>query len=199
MATPDDLAQLANVSPAGMAKMTVMGQFVWVNPAFERLTGYASSELCSLTWRDITPPHERATFGQMLSEVTSGQRQTFEMSKSYNRKNNGNVPVHVAVTQHKADGEAVPHLLMVATPSKPRRYASSEVLATADRARRGPISVLKENWRHIFAAVAFIASATAGWVVTVNTGLSEVQRNGDRISTVEATLLEILKRLPEEE
>jgi hypothetical protein len=59
--------------------------------------------------------------------------------------------------------------------------------------------LLKENWRHIFAAVAFIASATAGWVVTVNTGLSEVQRNGDRISTVEATLLEILKRLPEEE
>src|SRR4051812_48957420 len=51
------------------AQLSFDGRFLFVNAAFERLTGYTAAELLSMTLRDLTPESWRAAGEAVLARV----------------------------------------------------------------------------------------------------------------------------------
>ena len=60
--------------------------FVAVNKAYEKMTGYTSEELRSLTCLDFTHEDDRPAYHLLTEELQSGQRERFTTEKRYRRK-----------------------------------------------------------------------------------------------------------------
>lgn len=193
--TPEELSTVVNHTHLGVARVAVDGRFLYVNPAYESLTGYTSAELLALRWQDITPPSDRDVDEKMVEEIVLGKRTTYDMQKAYNRKFNGIVPVWLRVIGCYNDG-TLEHFIVTADPREARTQVTTSAdqksihVSTAGRVTWGI------HWKYLAAAGVAISGAVIAWLSQVQTTANIVQTNEQRIERVEDSLTEILRRIP---
>lgn len=74
------------------------GRYLRANPALARITGLTEEELCTRSWRDITPPEEIKHIQAGLAAMNTGKTAVFQMEKRYNRPDGSAIPVRLTVT-----------------------------------------------------------------------------------------------------
>lgn len=82
----------------GMAITTLKGQFMKVNPALCRMSGYTEEELLGMTFIEITHPDDIDKDLGELEKVMAGQKESFQMEKRYIRKSGDIVWVLLSVS-----------------------------------------------------------------------------------------------------
>lgn len=98
MEVPDEWWRAAcEVVDHPMACVSPKNQFVWVNQAFERLTGYSRSELRQRTWIDITLQEDVGGDLASVQAVIDGHDAHYSMSKRYKHKLGKEVPIQLTV------------------------------------------------------------------------------------------------------
>ncbi len=73
-------------SSVGVALTDAAGRFLSVNAAYEKMLGYTSDELRSLTWRDVTKPEDVAANELVFNELWQRKRERFQIEKRYSLK-----------------------------------------------------------------------------------------------------------------
>lgn len=85
------------------------GRILWVNPAFEALTGYSYYEIVDkdnpLTWKDITVEEDLLFDERMVEDLEKGVRTDYMMEKRYKHKNGPPVSVIIEVLRYPLAGE----------------------------------------------------------------------------------------------
>ncbi len=90
----DSAEQLLDRTAQPFASIDLEGRFVWINRAFEQLTGYSAAELARLKLEDITPAKWHGSGRSILKEIRStGISARYE--KEYRRKDGTIVTVEV--------------------------------------------------------------------------------------------------------
>lgn len=80
-----------------MACVATDNRFVWVNSAFERLTGYSRAELTQMDWMDITIQTDIGGDLASVKSVVSGEDDRYTISKRYRHKLGKDVPIVLSV------------------------------------------------------------------------------------------------------
>lgn len=80
-----------------MAAVDTSSRFIWVNQAFEILTGYSGAELRERTWMDITKASDIGSDLRAVHELLSGSRFDYRMEKNYIHKRGHYVPIILTV------------------------------------------------------------------------------------------------------
>ncbi len=82
-------------SSVGVALTDSTGRYLAVNVAYEKMLGYTSDELRSMTWREMTHPEDLAANELLINELLEGKRDRYELEKRCFRKNGGLIWVRV--------------------------------------------------------------------------------------------------------
>ncbi len=97
--------ELYQTLPDGLTGMTMNGDIIQSNPAFQTMVGYSQRELFRLTYEDITPAkwHEKEL--RILTEQVMVRGYSDPYEKEYTRKDGTIFPVElVAYLERQADG-----------------------------------------------------------------------------------------------
>jgi len=70
----------------GMAIVATDGHWLRVNSAVKDILGYTEEELLEMSFQDITHPDDLQTDVELVQELLSGKRRTFQMEKRYIHK-----------------------------------------------------------------------------------------------------------------
>lgn len=89
--------QACEVVSHPMACVSTDNRFVWVNSAFERLTGYSRSELRDLKWMDITVQGDVGGDLASVNDVITGVSDRYALSKRYRHKLGKDIPIVLSV------------------------------------------------------------------------------------------------------
>jgi two-component system cell cycle sensor histidine kinase/response regulator CckA len=73
-------------SASGMVLVSPEFNFLHVNNGFCRMLGYSETELLGKSFQEVTHPEDRRIGGELVSQVLSGQTETFQLEKRYLRK-----------------------------------------------------------------------------------------------------------------
>ncbi len=104
-ATCRDLLHLVlRESVTGYALVKEDGTFLWVNPAFCKITEFSLAELKRKKYQDITDPSDLEADVEMAHLVAKGDFETYEMNKSYITKTKKMQPVFLRVTALRTKG-----------------------------------------------------------------------------------------------
>lgn len=105
------------------------GKFLWVNSAYERLTGYTWSELNDLSWTELTESlSDRNKDVEMALELQSGQgRISYQFRKQYKHKTGTGPRVIIDVLRYPIQGDFVCFLVSVIPLDKGYEQALHEV------------------------------------------------------------------------
>jgi PAS domain S-box-containing protein len=129
------LAQLLDRADQPFAILDLQGRFLWVNPAFESLTGYSATELKQMSVDEITSETSRATTSQALRRMLrEGHSQGYE--KEYRRKDGQIVPVVVVADLFRDQTESVCGYFGFVTDISDRVEAENALRASEERFRR---------------------------------------------------------------
>jgi PAS domain S-box-containing protein len=71
--------------------------FVWVNPAFEQLVGYSTSELQNMTWMKITIDEDVGGDLASVQDVIEGRSEQYSIAKRYRHKFGKTIPIQLGV------------------------------------------------------------------------------------------------------
>lgn len=80
-----------------MACVATDNRFVWVNSAFERLTGYSRSELAQMMWMDITVQSDVGGDLASVKDVIDGIDHKYTIAKRYRHKLGKDIPIVLSV------------------------------------------------------------------------------------------------------
>ena len=110
-----DAALLTSVGTTtiGMAMTDVHGRFLWVNPAFSRITGYSSSELASVTFFDITHPDDLPRTRAEVDRALADAHVSFVIEKRYVTKSGGWVWTRNNMTLIRDDAGQPAHFVSI--------------------------------------------------------------------------------------
>lgn len=100
-------------SPMGMMLADLQGHLSAVNRAFRSMLGYTESELCQLTFLDITHEEDRQANLELIREIVEGKRQHFQIKERYCRKDGTSLWVAANVALVPGIGDATPFLFAV--------------------------------------------------------------------------------------
>ncbi|MBY0098414.1 PAS domain S-box protein [Mesobacillus maritimus] len=73
-------------SPIGMALVSLEGNWLKVNPALTKITGYTEKEFLSMTFQDITYPDDLEADISQVEQLVKGKKDFYEMEKRYLHK-----------------------------------------------------------------------------------------------------------------
>src|SRR5689334_18254863 len=73
-------------SPVGMAILNLQGKFLYTNAAFQRMVGYAESELADMVLAQLVHHDDSAAHHELFSQLVSGSRADFQSTRRYRRK-----------------------------------------------------------------------------------------------------------------
>ena len=112
------------------------GSLGYVNPAFERLTGYSREELQAIDWAvTLTPPEWREAESRQLEELNRTGRPV-RYAKEYVRKDGSRVPIELTVHLVKdAEGRPEQYYSLI-TDLTERRRADEELRKSEARYRQ---------------------------------------------------------------
>lgn len=89
----------------GIAIVAEDGTFIRANPAFCKIVEYSELELQEMAFADITTPGDAEADQEMARQVARGERDSYDMIKSYITKTNRLVWVHLRVVPFELDGK----------------------------------------------------------------------------------------------
>lgn len=95
-------------SAAGMALLTMDGQYFKVNQRFCEIVGYDEQELLTMTWRDLTVQEEIAKIEALDQQVEAGERADFKTERRLVCKDGRIIWTSLASAQLR-DKNGVPH------------------------------------------------------------------------------------------
>ena len=130
----------------GMAITGVEGNFMQVNEAYTRITGYTEQELFSLKYQDITHPDDLESKMTLVRSMLSGERPGFVTEKRYVRKEGTVVWVKNSLSLIK-DNEDQPANLVIITEDVTERRLAEEALQRLLREREDLLWSVQENNR----------------------------------------------------
>jgi len=97
------LSDVVEQSTQPFALLDLHGGFVRCNRAFERLTGFSSDELWTMTYQQLTPPPWHSLEAKKIAHIlTTGEAVRYE--KEYQRKDGRLVPVELVVDRYRNAG-----------------------------------------------------------------------------------------------
>ena len=89
----------------GMALVDPTGRLLRANPMFQRMIGYTDEELKHMSFAKITHPDDAVADLKRFGELTTGNRQSYQLLKRYLRKDGQVIWGHLTVSMIKgADG-----------------------------------------------------------------------------------------------
>src|SRR5690348_45038 len=93
-------------APIGMSISNLDGRLVSANLALQRMLGYSEAEMLQRTFMEITHSDDLQADLALFHEAMTGQRDRYEMTKRYIRKDGENVWVRLTVVVLRdADGK----------------------------------------------------------------------------------------------
>src|SRR6266481_8203184 len=113
------------------------GRFLAANAAYQRMLGYSSDELRTLTFMDITYEEDREANRRLAAELLEGKRQSFELIKR-NRRKDGTlmwVSIHVSLIPGTRSNA---RLFMSIVDDITERKRAEEALSRSERQFRAP-------------------------------------------------------------
>lgn len=189
------------------------GQIIDSNPAFEKMLGYSSNELRSMSFMDYTHPEDVQTNVELFEEAVWGKRDNYRMEKRYIRKDGSIVWVSLVSSIVKdADGKPMFLIAMMEDITEIKKLedirhekerleianrAKSEFLATMSHELRTPLNsiigfseLLKEG---IYGKLNGKQEQYVGNVVTSSKFLLNLINDILDLSKVEAGKIELVK------
>ena len=116
-------------TPAGIAIVTIDGEYVEVNPAWSAITGYSSEEMAGRDFSEITHRDDLTIDQDYVDEMVRGERSTFRMEKRYVHRTGQVLWADVWVSLVRdADGEPV-HLVAQIRDITEAKQVEDELLA----------------------------------------------------------------------
>ncbi|MBD8067856.1 PAS domain S-box protein [Bacillus sp. PS06] len=103
----DRFEQAFYYSPIGMALVSLEGNWIKVNPALAKITGYTEEELLSRTFQDITYPDDIEADINQVQELIDGKKDYFELEKRYIHKNGTIVWVLLSVSVVREENKSL--------------------------------------------------------------------------------------------
>lgn len=82
----------------GMGLASMDGRLEETNQALQRFLGYSGEELCELSFRDFTHPHDLDADRELVGELVSGHRDRYQLEKRYIRKDGRVIWGHLTVS-----------------------------------------------------------------------------------------------------
>lgn len=118
MPVPDDWwKEACEVVHHPMACVGMDNKFIWVNSAFENLTGYSHAELLEKTWMDITVQEDVGGDLASVAGIINGNDEKYTISKRYRHKHGKDVPVALTVWRFPREiGQAMACFIVEAYP-----------------------------------------------------------------------------------
>ncbi|MBD0392353.1 MAG: PAS domain S-box protein [Microcoleus sp. C1-bin4] len=111
----------------GIAKTTLCGQFMRVNPGFCQIVRYAESELLQQNWQAITHPDDLEADREYVRSLLSGNIQTFSLEKRLVCKDQAVRWANVTVSAMR-DAKGTPQYLICAIEDISERKLVQELL-----------------------------------------------------------------------
>jgi diguanylate cyclase (GGDEF)-like protein/PAS domain S-box-containing protein len=88
--------QAFSYAPIGMAIVSIEGQWLKVNKALLKITGYSEEEMLSTSFQELTYPQDLERDLLHTSEVLAGKKDSYEMEKRYIHKDGSIVWVQLS-------------------------------------------------------------------------------------------------------
>ncbi|MFZ2987153.1 PAS domain S-box protein, partial [Ideonella sp.] len=111
----------------GIAHVALDGQWLRVNPALCRMTGYRADELLSRTLADTTHPDDVAASAAEVQRVLSGEIETCTLDTRYCRKDGSLLWVNITVSLLRDASERPLHLIAAVEDISDKRAALEEL------------------------------------------------------------------------
>ncbi len=120
----------------GMLLVDLNGSFVEANRAYSEITGYAHSELKSLTFLDITHPEDVDRSKQAFERLLDGEVPSYVLEKRYVRKDGGVVWARVSSTFLRDSNNQPSHAVAIVEDVTERKRAEEQLAALSRRLLR---------------------------------------------------------------
>jgi PAS domain S-box-containing protein len=186
---------LVEHATVGVARNSLDGRFLYVNPGFCRIVGYTAEELGQMTWQQITHPDDIQVDAQYASRVVSGEAPRYTMEKRYIRKDGGIVWVSLHGSIIK-DDEDKPRTGMAVVVDITERRIADEMLRSADRRKDEFLAMLAHELRNPVAPILSVAEALAhmlGRDERAHAMVGIVQRQASHLSRLLDDLLDVAR------
>jgi PAS domain S-box-containing protein len=125
--------QLFEQATVGVVVETLDGQVCNVNPAFCRLIGYSEDELARMTRNCFSSQDDPEVEKNLLNELVSGARSSYQFEKKVLRKDGRELWGHVQVSLLKPPGDVLPMILRVLEDITDQKIAESQLHQLAGR------------------------------------------------------------------
>jgi PAS domain S-box-containing protein len=139
-------------SAIGVALTDLNGQFIAVNPVYQKMLGYTEEELGRRSFLDITVDADRDLNSVLIEELLEGKRRQFQIEKRYRRKNGGTVWVRNSVSVVPGTEQLPGFLIGLSEDVTDRRLAEEALNETrselAHMARVTTLSTLTASIAH---------------------------------------------------
>ena len=121
-------------APAGIARVTVPGQFLWANEQMLEMLGTSPTEVLAYNFREVVRPADRDWAVQQLDRLLAGERDHYVGERECHRLNDGQrVPVLCTVTLVPALGDEAAHLVCVLQNTGPLQAARAALARSETR------------------------------------------------------------------
>jgi PAS domain S-box-containing protein len=114
-------------SAIGIIMADFAGRFLAANSVFQNMLGYTESELCQLTFVDVTYEEDRKANLELVRELVEGKRQHFQMEKRYRRKDGTLLWVRNSVALVPGMGGIAPFWFAVVEDITQRKHIEEEL------------------------------------------------------------------------
>jgi PAS domain S-box-containing protein len=127
--------RLFDQSPVGVAMTTPDCDFLRVNEALCRITGYSEAKLLTLNCEDITHPDDLALTRDYAQKLAAGQIEQYTIDKRYIRKNGSIAWVNVSVRSVRDETGQPQYFLPVMVDITERKQAEEALRLSEARLR----------------------------------------------------------------
>ena len=117
-------------APIGIAIVDPAGYYQQVNPALQRLLGYAEAELRGRHFSEVTDPQDLEVTERLFQEMLEGGRDEFRLDKRYRHRDGTIVWAHLSVAAVRDDRGALVHTVSMIEDFGQHRRAEEEIRRT---------------------------------------------------------------------
>ncbi|MDE2401057.1 MAG: PAS domain S-box protein [Burkholderiales bacterium] len=127
--------QMFEAAGIGIARLSLSGRFLEVNPRFAEITGHRRDQLLQLHQQDIAPPDDLATESALIEATLAGQQNRYKLERFYSRPDGSGVWALLTVALVRdAQGLAQYFVALLEDISERRRF--EEAMTSAKAAER---------------------------------------------------------------
>jgi PAS domain S-box-containing protein len=185
---------LVENATVGVARNSLAGKFLYVNPGFCQMVGYSAEELSQMTWQQITHPDDIEIDMLQARGVIAGEAASYTMEKRYIRKDGSSVWASLHGSFVKGDDETMTGMAVVVDITE-RRLADDRLRA-ADRRKDEFLAMLAHELRNPVAPILSVAEALthmAGRDERQHALVGIVQRQASHLSRLLDDLLDVAR------